>query len=160
MPVPAMRRMTPAGVTSRITLSPLSAMNTSPLASTAVPPGWYSDAPVAGPPSPCSPNAVSDPANAVVAPPAMAAIRLAPVSETYTVPPAAETPTGLVQAAAGAGGGVGQGLQDRGGGGARAGRAGRGQPGGHGGGHGGRADQAAPMTQFLEFQAHSCVAPG
>ncbi len=39
MPVPAMRRMTPAGVTSRTTLSPLSAMNTSPLASTALPPG-------------------------------------------------------------------------------------------------------------------------
>ena len=66
MPVPAMRRMTPAGVTSRTTLSPLSAMNTSPLASTAVPPGWYSDALVAWPPSPCSPKAVSDPANAVV----------------------------------------------------------------------------------------------
>src|ERR1700728_2922228 len=39
MPVPAMRRMTPAGVTSRTAVSPLSAMNTSPLASTAVPPG-------------------------------------------------------------------------------------------------------------------------
>ena len=94
MPVPAMRRMTPAGVTSRTALSPLSAMNTSPLASTAVPPGWYSDALVAWPPSPCSPNAVSDPANAVVAPLAMAATWLAPVSDTYTVPPAAETPTG------------------------------------------------------------------
>ncbi len=96
MPVPAMRRMTPAGVTSRTTLSPLSAMNTSPLASTAVPPGWYSDArrsPV--PPSPCSPNAVSDPANAVVVPAATAETTLAPVSDTYTVPPAADTPTGL-----------------------------------------------------------------
>src|ERR1700689_1926934 len=94
MPVPAMRRVTPAGVTSGTALSPLSAMNTSPLASTAVPPGWYSDALVAWPPSPCSPNAVSDPANAVVPPLAMAAMRLAPVSDTYTVPLAAETPTG------------------------------------------------------------------
>src|SRR5580692_2225508 len=95
MPVPAIREMTPAGVTSRTTLSPLSAMNTSPLASTAVPPGWYSDAEVAGPPSPCSPKAVSDPANAVVAPLATAETSFAPVSDTYTVPPAAETPTGL-----------------------------------------------------------------
>src|ERR1700722_14431626 len=94
MPVAATRRMTPAGATSRTTLSPLSAMNTSPLASTAVPPGWYSDAAVAVPPSPCSPKAVSDPANAVVPALAMVAIRLAPVSDTYTVPPAADTPTG------------------------------------------------------------------
>ena len=39
MPVPG-PVMIPAGVTSRMTLSPLSAMKTSPLASTAVPPGW------------------------------------------------------------------------------------------------------------------------
>src|ERR1700722_18379568 len=94
MPVPAILEMTPAGVTSRITLSPLSAMNRSPLASTAVPPGWYSDAAVAWPPSPCSPKAVSDPATAVVVPLAMVAITFAPVSETYTVPLAADTPTG------------------------------------------------------------------
>ena len=82
MPVPAVRRMTPAGVTSRTTLSPLSAMNTSPLASTAVPPGWYSDALAAGPPSPCSPKADSVPASAVVPPFATAATTLAPVSDT------------------------------------------------------------------------------
>jgi hypothetical protein len=94
MPVPAKRRITPDVVISRITLSPLSAMKMSPLASSAVPPGWYSDALAAWPPSPCSPNADSEPASVVVLPPAIAARTFAPEFETYTVPLAADTPTG------------------------------------------------------------------
>src|ERR1700677_196134 len=94
VPVPAIRRMSPSGVISRTTLSPESAMNTSPLASSAVPPGWYSDALAALPPSPCSPNADSDPATGVVAPPATVDTSFAPVFDTYTVPLLADTPTG------------------------------------------------------------------
>ena len=87
-------RIRPSAVTSRTTLSPLSAMNRSPSASSAVPSGWYSVA--------------ADGLAAV----ARLAVRLqragddrrgavrqlrdhlAPVFDTYTVPVPAETPAG------------------------------------------------------------------
>src|ERR1700691_704039 len=93
-PVPAIRLMSPLGVISRTVLSPESAMNTSPLASSPVPPGWYSDAAAAAPPSPCSPNADSDPAIGVVLPPATVDTSFAPVFDTNTVPLPADTPAG------------------------------------------------------------------
>ena len=56
--------------------------------------GLVNDAAAAGPPSPCSPKADSDPAITWSAPFASAASRFALVLETYTVPLKADTPTG------------------------------------------------------------------
>ncbi len=60
-PVPATVVITPLGVTSRIRLSPVSAMKTSPLASTATPSGSSRRALVAGPPSPQTDGPVGSP---------------------------------------------------------------------------------------------------